>query len=130
MGGYPGELYVTDAGLSVFASDEHLCDVILTHEKLVVTEEEDITPMNKLPVIIIGPGKYKTREGEIVDIQQYKAQDTKSTTSFRCKGYRHTKTPSGRKTQVWEIYHESGAWRAVEPDPRDIVERINEGEDS
>lgn len=81
------------------------------------------TPLNSNPVIIDEPGTYRTRHGLDVEIHDITPQGDRSTTSFNCKG--HMLVPMKvRKKRVYNIWHESGAFRAVDEHPYDIIEKV------
>ena len=85
------------------------------------------TPMNRLPVVIDGPGEYVTRSGKRVtirDIKVYASQPNgplrHEVTAFEAKGEVWRKTNT-KLLKDWDIWHLSGRYRAVGEHRLDIV---------
>ena len=85
---------------------------------------ESITPLNKLPVLITGPGMYKTRSGHFVEISEAFPNIDLSCTAFTCKGHILKTSKSGKRVlRTYNTWHPSGA-ASVFNGPTDIVERV------
>lgn len=83
-----------------------------------------MTPMNKLPVVIDGVGRYLTVTGKVAVIHTVNDHsDDYTVTRFNCKGHILTTHPSGRTTKRYMIWHESGLCTGLGHSPYDIINK-------
>ena len=75
-------------------------------------------------ILIDVKGKYVTRNGLVVDIQELDEEPDVAITAFKCKGYIFHPRPDKKDKIEWNIWHRSGAFSGF-PDPRDIVSKLS-----
>jgi hypothetical protein len=72
--------------------------------------------LTDLPVIITGPGEYKTRNGKRVNIREISGSGT-----FAAKGGIYREFRGRTVARGYDIWHVSGCYRAVGEHGLDIV---------
>lgn len=71
-----------------------------------------------LPTVIDGPGRYRTRAGQLVTIDEIR---TGNRSFFAAAGYLWRCNAGRRVRPRWAIWHVSGRHLAVGEDSRDVV---------
>lgn len=86
------------------------------------------TPMNRLPLVIDGPGDYVTRSGVRVTIHEVRlyaptpmSNLRHEVTAFEAKGSPWRKVAGKLQPCGYDVWHLSGRLRAVKEHPEDIV---------
>jgi hypothetical protein len=97
---------------------------ITTKTSAELEDEGYIAPLNELPVVITGPGEYRTRLNHRVVIEDVRAHGPLYHTYFNCTGtrFRPVTAKYQRATQVWGIWHQSGRFTSSSAEHRhDII---------
>ena len=93
----------------------------LSHERLI--ELGYVTPLNELPVIIDGPGKYRTRDRHTVTIHEVAPTRTLAETAYSAKGTLHLGKPW--RADPYTIWHVSGRhYPSPHLSGKDIVRKL------
>lgn len=75
-----------------------------------------------LPIIIDGPGWYKTRQGLRVRVEKVRPR---TDVTFNCAGYLYLqeRTPTKKERTEWTVWRDTGRWGGLGENPKDIVSK-------
>ena len=92
----------TKTGLKIMTNQAKLKNKRLSITKI------GITPLNRLRVVITGPGIYMMRNGSRARVHTANNNSDKTVTAFTCKGCVETMYRGRLVYKAYKIWHESG----------------------
>lgn len=82
-----------------------------------------ITPLNRLPVVVTGPGIYIRRDGKRVEVHTVKPNDDLSVTAFTVNGATERMFRGAMRFKGFNIWHVSGRAYGLAEHPSDIIRK-------